>query len=287
MNTGNETTASAKRTMDAPGPVDQAQKKSRTAAAEAIVKTQLAIPIKSDYSKFGKLDRKTQSQLNGVDPYTQGKGTKFQDNEKQQAQESMYLNLQAEMDELIPMALKDQETAERHATIQQDTVPILEAVIGGEPARSCIYASVRHHFGPNLSDGDKQFLLENVFDGDKNHFDVEERAYSNTKPRSKPVQLDKEDIFRLVHKQLEYYAVPIEQKEKAIRANSLTKEFLLSLRALSGTEDKSSSDFKALVLGLVLHHLNGVPGTFNGIPFAEHAPPEDANAVPKDGHATI
>ena len=52
--------------------------------------------------------------------------------------------------------------------------------------------------------------------------------------------------------------------EKAVRRiNVLTQHYLLSVGGLSGA-GKGSSELRALVCGLVTHHLSGRPGLFNG-----------------------
>ena len=240
-------------------------KKTRSAAAEELVRRQMAIPVKTDYSTFGKLDPKTERELSGVDPFGPGKGRHYEGHEKGDVQGKMYYQLQAEMQHLIPLARKDQEAAERHATLQKGTTPILESIIGNEAARSCIFQNVRHHFGPVLAPDEKEFLLSHVFNGDETHFKIEEATYHKCPYGYKPDKNNEKRVFGVLHTQMEHYAHHIAEENPQIRANAIAKEFLLSLRALSG-RDKSSPEFKSLVMGLVLHHLNDVPGPFNGSP---------------------
>ena len=47
------------------------------------------------------------------------------------------------------------------------------------------------------------------------------------------------------------------------RANLNARHFFLLLQALSGDKEGDAS-FKALAIGLICHHLNGMEGDFNG-----------------------
>ena len=55
----------------------------------------------------------------------------------------------------------------------------------------------------------------------------------------------------------------MEDPAAVARANLNARHFVLSLQALSG-EKEGDPAFKALTIGMICHHLNGMDGDFNG-----------------------
>ena len=262
MSDTNDKASKRKAEAKTTGLEETTSKKSRPNSVGKAVALQKKAPVTSDYSDFGTIDPTLQARLDGVDPFGPGKGGKLSEKEKKEIGGSMFYGMQTQVRTIVPMAVKDREERQRQSAARAVCCDLLEEVIGKEPAHSVLFKNLRPQLGKKLSDDDKIFLVGSVFKGNEQHFDIEESLYQSELEANKPLEGNLERLLS----EMEHYSVHIEDEVKLSRANSLAKEFLYSLRALTQEAEDKSDVFHSFVVGLLIHHANGVPGLYNGKP---------------------
>lgn len=234
-------------------------------------------PSQFKYEDYGGFGERLDVRIPEVNPWNPDNS--LTDEERFDRSKSLFTGASLELDCVIPQALKDraqrdEAKAETAVTreLARSACKLLDAALGMTISQSCLFQHVRPSMGKPgeaLSEANKGILLYQVMQGAEDEFLAEEKEFRLKYPQyvPKPANLALAPVevpaVQVLDEQVSHYATRIEDPERVVRANLNAKHFLLSLQALCGTQDGDPS-FKALVLGLVCHHMNGLEGDFNG-----------------------
>ena len=215
------------------------------------------------------------------------------DVERLERSKALFDGASQELDSVIPQALKDRaqrDSAKKEAGmargVARSACKLLDAALGQAVSRSCLYQHVRPMMGQpgkEISEANKGLLLYQVMEGQVDEYVAEEKEFRVKHPQYVP-GAENEALMpadvpagQVLDEQVSHYAARIEDPAHVARANLNAQHFLLSLRALSGAREGDPS-YKALALGMICHHLNGLEGDFNG---------RDNDAIFEQGHEEI
>ena len=229
------------------------------------------------YEEYGGFGERMDVRIPEVNPWNGGNSLTSE--ERMERSKMLFEGASLELDSVIPQALKDRaqrESAKKETAVTRNVArsacKLLDAALGQAVARSCLFQHVRPMMGvpgAEPSEINKGVLLYQVMEGQTEEYLAEEKEFRLKYPQYVPgpgnLALAPVDIpaAQVLDEQVSHYATRIEEPAKVARANLNAQNFLLSLQALSGVKEGDPS-FKALALGMICHHLNGLEGNFNG-----------------------
>ena len=229
------------------------------------------------YEEYGGFGDRMDVRIPEVNPWNEGNS--LTPEERMERSKMLFDGASTELDSVIPQALKDRaqrdeakEETKVTRGVTRSACKLLDALLGQGVARSCLYQHVRPKMGgpgEEISKLNRGVLLYQVMRGQTDEYLVEEKEFRIKYPQYSPgggnTALAAVDIpaTKVLGEQISHYAARMEDPAAVARANLNARHFVLSLQAMSG-EKEGDPAVKALTIGMVWHHLNGMEGDFNG-----------------------